>query len=67
MIDCGFYCGLKEEVMSESKIKRENKCKDFCYCDVGDVITGKQYKSHKHHKQHGNVMQGQLSLADMER
>jgi len=34
----------KQQLMTESKIKRINSCKDCAYTPVGDVITGKQYQ-----------------------
>lgn len=44
-VDCGYYCSEKQQLMTESKIKRVNSCKDYAYTDIGDVINpGKQYK-----------------------
>ncbi len=40
-----FYCADKDMVLSEDKIKRANKCKEFAFVNV-DVITGKEYKPH---------------------
>lgn len=42
-----YYCNDKEQIMSESQIKRANNCKDYGYCSCGDVITGKQYQPRK--------------------
>lgn len=42
-----FFCNVKEELLSEAQVKRENHCKSFAYTLMGDVITGKQYKSRK--------------------
>ncbi len=35
--------GLQPE-MTEAQIKRPNNCPNFALCDLGDVITGRQYK-----------------------
>ena len=44
-VDSGYYCSEKQQLMTESKIKRINSCKDYAYTDIGDVINpGKQYK-----------------------
>lgn len=43
-VDVGFYCTDKEQLMTESEIKRANNCKNYGYTDCGDVITGKQYQ-----------------------
>ena len=43
-VDGGYYCGEREKLMSEGQIKRANNCKDYGYTDVGDVISGGQYK-----------------------
>ena len=43
-VDSGYYCGAKQLLMSESKIKQVNNCKEYGYTDMGDVITGRQYK-----------------------
>ena len=43
-VDCGYYCSEKQQLMTESKIKQINNCKDYAYTTVGDVITGKQYQ-----------------------
>ena len=47
-----YYCGIYKSVLSSKNVKAKNKCKDFEYCDLGDVDTGKQYKprNHKKHK-----------------
>lgn len=39
-----YYCGEHEEVLSESQVKRANKCKEYAQSELGDVDTGKQYK-----------------------
>lgn len=36
----GIHYGL---YMTEKKIKRPNKCPEYQYTDLGDVITGRQY------------------------
>ena len=46
-VDSGYYCGAKQLLMSESKIKQVNNCKEYGYTDMGDVITGRQYKPRK--------------------
>ena len=43
-----FYCSVKEIVLSENKIKRANKCKEFAFINT-DVISGKEYKPHTMH------------------
>lgn len=40
-----FYCSVKEIVLSENKIKRANKCKEFAFINI-DVISGEEYKPH---------------------
>ena len=39
-----YYCGFYDKVLSESAVKRVNKCPEFVYCNLGDVDTGKQYQ-----------------------
>jgi hypothetical protein len=41
---CSNHPKGKEPHWSENDIKRENHCKNFVLSDLGDVITGKQYK-----------------------
>lgn len=41
------YCEVKDKVLTESYIKRENHCKTFEFCNI-DVITGKEYAPRKH-------------------
>ena len=48
--DC-YYCNYKG-VMSEDQIKRANTCKYYGYTDVGDIITGKQYKPRAPYRKH---------------
>jgi hypothetical protein len=43
-IDTGYYCSDKQQELSENQIKQANKCKNYGYTDVGDVINGGQYK-----------------------
>ena len=42
------YCSAKEQTMSESSVKRVNKCKEFRFCDM-DVFTHEHYKPREHH------------------
>lgn len=51
-VDGGFYCNEKEQLMTESQIKRANNCKDYGYTTCGDVITGKQYQPRKPYRKH---------------
>ena len=37
----GIHYGI---YMSEKMIKRANKCPVYAYTDLGDVITGRQYR-----------------------
>ena len=42
-----FYCEVKEEVLTESQIKRPNKCKHYAYCgfdENGFEHNPKEYK-----------------------
>ena len=41
------YCTDHEQVLSESKLRHENTCKDFSLSDLGDVETGKPYSPRK--------------------
>lgn len=65
-VDGGYYCNEKEQLMTESEIKRANNCKYYGYTDVGDVITGKQYKPRKSYKRHSKQTPQceQISLED---
>ncbi len=47
-----YYCNEKEQIMSESQIKRANNCKNYGYTSCGDVITGKQYQPRGAYKKH---------------
>lgn len=47
-----YYCNEKEQLMTESEIKRANNCKYYGYTTCGDVITGKQYQPRKSYKKH---------------
>ncbi len=38
-----YYCTLKDIVLSESKVRRTNRCADYQYSVLGDVNSGKQY------------------------
>lgn len=38
------FCTAKEKVLSESELKRQNRCKDFWLSEFGDMLTGRQYK-----------------------
>lgn len=38
-----FYCTDHDVVLSETQIKRPNKCKDFALSELGDIETGKPY------------------------
>lgn len=44
--DC-FYCNIFDMELSESSIKRPNKCKEFNLSELGDVESGRQYKPRK--------------------
>ena len=47
-----FYCSEHDKVLSESAIKRQNKCKDFAF-HVEDVLTGRQYKPRREKREDG--------------
>lgn len=59
----GYFCSNEPNVvakyMTEDQIKRANNCKDFALSDMGDVITGKQYKPREHHPKQ---IEGQMRL-----
>lgn len=45
--------------MDENDIKRPNKCKEYTLSELGDVITGRQYKPREKKEKRDN---GQLPL-----
>ena len=44
---CSNHPKGKEPHWTESQIKHENHCPNFVLSDLGDVITGRQYKPKK--------------------
>lgn len=40
---CSNHPKGEEPHWTEADIKRVNKCKNFIYSDLGDIITGRQY------------------------
>ncbi len=40
---CSNHPSNKQVHMTEAQIKRVNHCKNFALCELGDVITGRQY------------------------
>lgn len=39
-----YYCNIYSKPLSESAVKRENKCSNFVLSELGDVDTGKRYQ-----------------------
>lgn len=58
--NCSYYCTIHDETLSDSKAKHVNRCKDFVYCDVGHVDSGKQYVPRKPRKR--QQCDGQMEL-----
>lgn len=56
---CSAEINGQELHMDEKQISRANNCKEFKYCDLGDVITGRQYKPREKKEKRDN---GQLPL-----
>ena len=59
--DC-YYCSAHDHVLFDEDIKRARHCKDFAYCELGDVITGKQYRPRK--KKDNTPKPEQLSIIE---
>ena len=57
----GLYCTCHDKILSESKIKSVNQCKDFTLTDMGDILTGRQYKPRKP-RQYNELKENQLRL-----
>lgn len=43
----GTYCTEHEEEVSDSKAKRTNNCKDFCFCEIDAYAETNGYKPRK--------------------
>jgi hypothetical protein len=59
-----YYCLTFEKVLSESYIRKQNSCKEFALCDLGDVDTGKPYipRGNKSHETTYDSNEKQLEL-----
>lgn len=44
--DC-FYCGELNKVLSDSQLKHTNNCAHYVLSELGDVESGRTYKSRK--------------------
>lgn len=60
--DC-LYCSFHNKTLSETYATHTNTCNNFALSDMGDVITGRQYRPHRYH---GKQIDGQMSLFDKE-
>ncbi len=60
--DC-YYCSNFEIVLTEKKIKAARLCEDYAQSELGDVITGRQYRPRL--KKDDMSKPEQLSLLDI--
>lgn len=63
---CSNHPKDKQPHWTEEQIKRPNKCPNFALSDLGDVITGKQYKPRPRPYIYGNGYE-QITIDEIER